>query len=237
MRIQNAFLVLIFLVLPFSVSSQGGANKIDLIQGVWANNRNNETEYSFKIIDGIRSLGISYTNDLKRFDFYFVESLEGFQNKTYNESDSININSFEVNGEYFTTVLYPNEVSVDGWVKIADCMVASYFECDGLNMSINGGKLVEFHKIVSLPQAALQKVFDQGRRDRRNYISEYLHIEVREVFRNRTKLYLGPGGEFAKYLPAQLLVTVLEKKRQWIKIQFESNNVVEQGWIMERSLR
>lgn len=210
-------------------------SKLDLIQGIWENIYNNENEKSFKIINGIKSLGVSFTNDQTDLDFYLMESIEGFQNLDYDSFDSLNINSFNKNDKYFTTIINIKYIR-NGWINKKYCILPDYFECDGENMSINGGQLVEYVRINRLPGTALKLIYNRGKKDNRDYIKEYLQIEVREITSEKSVIYSEPGIPTKMYLIKGDIVTIIREKENWLNIEYLGNKLVK-GWIKKSDIR
>jgi hypothetical protein len=106
-------------------------------------------------------LALSYSDSSKARDFYLNECLEGFQNAS-ETADSINVDSLQRGGKFFTTVLDKDRVSKDAWIKTSYCIIPVYFECNGENMLINGAKLMEYHRINRLPIPLLKFDFPKG---------------------------------------------------------------------------
>jgi len=210
-------------------------SKFDLIQGIWENINNNEYEKSFKIINGVKSLGFSFTNNQTDSDFYLMESIEGFQNLDYDSFDSLNINSFNENDKYFTTIINIKYIR-NGWVNKKYCIVPDYFECDGENMSINGGQLVEYMKIKRLPGTALKLLYNRGKKDNRDYIKEYLQIEVGEITSEKCVIYSEPGIPTKMYLIRGDIVTIIGEKEDWLNIEYLGTKLVK-GWIKKSDVR
>ena len=226
---KKTFLILVLLNYICPIKAQDKEkSKLDLIQGIWENIMNTEIEHSFKILKGTKSLGISHTNEYSNLDFYLLESIEGFQNYRYEDVDSINIDSLNENGKYFTSIIYKEEINKNGWVKIQYCIVPEYFECNGENMSINGGQLVEFVKINKLPFITLKLLYKRGKKDNRNYIEEYLNIKVVEITAPTSTVYSLPDKPTAIQLSKGYVVTVIEEKGEWLKVDYGTDNP---GWI------
>jgi hypothetical protein len=208
-------------------------SKLELIQGIWENTLNSGSDHSYKIIKGMYSLGFSY-NDPSELGFYLIESIEGFQNKKYDDFDSIDVNSFNKNGANFTTIINKKYIK-NGWVKKKYCIVPEYFDCNGQNMSINGGQLVEYAKIERLPNLALKMLLKRGKIDKHNYIKEYLGIDVREVKVAKSIINSNPGIPTKMYLLKGDVLTIVEEKGEWIKIECEGKILV-QGWIEKQDI-
>jgi hypothetical protein len=230
-KISFLFFIIFFLLDIEAQEKQ--INKLELIQGVWENTLNSDSDHSYKIIKGMNSLGFSY-NSPSELGFYLIESIEGFQNKKYSDFDSINVNSFDKNGTNFTTIINKKFIK-SGWVKKKYCIVPEYFECDGQNMSINGGQLIEFAKIDRLPNLALKMLLDRGKLDKRNYLKEYLGVDVREVKVAKSIINSNPGMPTKMYLLKGDVLTILEEKGEWIKIEFEGKKLV-QGWVKKNEV-
>ncbi|MFT3737198.1 MAG: SH3 domain-containing protein [Breznakibacter sp.] len=211
--------------------------KFSLIQGIWERNELSGIEKSFKIINKTNTLGISYSiHAPDNIELFLVESTEGFQNRHYKEFDSIDVNSLkEDDGKYYTIILN-NKYIKNGWIKKKYCIVPDYFECDGILMSINSGQLVEYEKITRLPSVALKLLYNRGLNDNRNYIKEYLGIEVEEIKSDKSIIFSNPETATKMYLTKGDVVTILEKKGNWLKIEFFGTKLVT-GWIRQTDVK
>jgi hypothetical protein len=231
MRKFNTILLIIFSHLVSEAQVNKSSN-LDLIQGIWENTMNSDTLNSYKIIKGINSLGISFTRDSNKFVFYFLESLEGFQNYRSDEADSISVSSLNKNGKYFTTIINKKNIK-NKWVKMLYCIVPDYFECNGENMSINGGQLVEFSKIDRLPNSALKLLYYRGKQDKKDYIKEYLDIKVVEIISQKATIFSAPEMPTSLQLIRYDVVVVIEEKGKWLKVDYGTNNL---GWIKREDI-
>ncbi len=232
---KKIILILNFLVCVLHINAVSQkTNKLELIQGIWENVMNVETEQSYKIIKGTKSLGISLVKSPNEYDFYLLEIIEGFQNYRYDEVDSININSLNKDGKYFTSIIYMEKTKQTGWIKMEYCIVPEYFECNGENMSINGGHLVEYYKIPKLPNEALKKLYYRGKKDKRDYIKEYLDIKVVEVNLPLGIICVAPGKAIVKQLTKGEVVTILEEQENWLKVDYGADNP---GWIRKEDVK
>jgi hypothetical protein len=203
-------------------------NNLELLQGIWAGNLNSESESLYKIINGNKSIGLSFARDSKLSDFYLNESFEGFQNYRYDEVDSINIKWLSEDGKYYTSIIDEGRIRKDGWVNIEYCIIPEYFANDGELMSINGGQLVEFDKIDQLPFDVLVNLYKRGKLDKRDYIKEYLQIEVLVIKSLKSKIYTRPNKQVKGQLQKDDVIIVLEESGKWIRIKCRDS---ETGWI------
>ncbi len=201
--------------------------KLSLMQGIWENTMNSDSEKAFTIINEKFSINFVFSNYPNELDFPLSESLEGFQDFDSGNNDSININVLKEDGLYYT-IVDKKYVNANGWAHRPDYLTPKYFECDGENMSINGGELVEYEKIPKLPNEALKKLYYRGKKDNRNYIKDYLGTKVTEITQAKSIVYSEPGKITTTQLSKGDVVTVLEEKGGWIKVDYGEDTP---GWI------
>lgn len=201
--------------------------KLSLMQGIWENTMNRDSEKAFTIINGKYSINFVFSNDPNELDFPLGESLEGFQDFDSGNNDSININALKEDGLFYT-VVNKKYVNAQGWVHRPDYLTPKYFECDGNIMSINGGELVEYEKMPKLPIEALKKLYYRGKQDNHDYIKDYLDIKVSEIGVPQSTVYTEHNKPTATRLSKGDIVTVLEEKGDWIKVDYGADT---SGWI------
>lgn len=205
------------------------------MQGIWENIMNSDTEKAFTLIKGRESFNFVFSIDQKKLNFPIGESIEGFQNDDSGNKDSLNVKILRDSGLYYT-ILDRNYINKDGWIHRPDYLTPEYFECDGQNMSINGGQLVEYAKIDHLPGLALKMLYNRGKSDNRNYIKEYLDIDVSVVKASKSVIYSNPGmGATKMYLLKGDVLTVIGEKGEWLKIEYRGKKLV-QGWVKKQEL-
>lgn len=210
-------------------------SKLDLMQGVWENTMNSNSEFAYSIIHGVKSLDFVYSTDDKKLDFPLSESLVGFQNSDNGNRDSINMNDLKKDGMYYT-ILDCKYIDDKGWIHRPDYLTPEYFECDGEVMSVNGGQLVEYEKLKRLPSNALKKLYDRGEVDKCNYIKEYLNIEVKEIKVNKSYIYSRPDALTKMYFIKGDVVTVVGKSGDWLHIEYLGKRLI-QGWIHNKDVK
>ncbi len=103
-------------------------------------------------------------------------------------------------------------------------------------MSIGGGQLAEFSRIASLPQFTLKQLYKRGKLDKRNYLQDYLGLTIKEVAPPKSTIYQSPTIATKMYLIRGDLVSVLEQKEDWVKIEYQGKKTI-QGWIKRQDLR
>jgi hypothetical protein len=223
--------IILFLLDFFIIALSFAQTKESQIQGIWANIMNDvESEQRFKIINGVYSLAISHQND-SNLDYYLNESLEGFINAI--SFDSINETSFDKNGKHFITVWGEKE---NGWIKKPSYIIPSYFSCEDGLLSIGGSHLAEYSQIIRLPPQTMRLLYLRGKQDKRNYLKEYLDIDVRVVVVPKSIIYSEPDKPTKMYLIKGDIITVLEEKDGWLKIEYEGKKLVT-GWMRKNNSR
>lgn len=231
---------IIVLLLCFTTESFTQApSKLKLLQGIWDYTMNSDTSKSYKVVSGKKCLEFGYIKSDNDLDFTLFEMIIGFQSfaTKYDETEFIHIDSLKENGLYFTEIVDTDEIGQDGFGNKAFCMIASYYECDGELLSINGGKLFEYGKVPKLPNEAIKKLYNRGKHDNRNYIKDYIGIDVKEIKDAKTTIYSKPETSTKIRLLKGDLVTIVMQEGEWCKIEFEKNEIVHEGWIMNRRIK
>ncbi len=99
------------------------------MQGIWENNESSKTEQAFVIIEGMSALSFVHSDQGNELNFSLTESIQGFQDKSHEDIDSINVNTLKADGAYFTSAFREN-VKKSGWVEKPYFTIPSYFEVD-----------------------------------------------------------------------------------------------------------
>ena len=224
---RKVAIILFFIFDLFNTKGQ-----IDCMQGIWAdiyNGENQYNEFSFTVVKGHKSLNFVYTGNKYVLDFPLTESIIGFLDYNPKTSDPyFNINKLKDDGKFY--VVLDLDYIHDGQIKKSFIVVPDNFECEGENMSINGGQLIELIKSERLPSFALKLLYNRGKKDNKDYIKKYLDIEVKEVQVNKSTIFSKPEVATKMYLIKGDIATVLEEKGDWLKIEFLGKRLVT-GWI------
>ncbi|MDR1225474.1 MAG: hypothetical protein LBK47_01065 [Prevotellaceae bacterium] len=220
------------LVLGVAWNTLFAQTKQEQFQGIWRNVPHIETqEQLFKIINGINGLAISHLNE-DNLDFYLNENIEGFVDT--NSFDVITLDSLHTNGKYYLFISKKNVKN--GRINRIECVIGSdlYFEDD--NLIIEGGRLSEYTHLERLPSLTLRLLYKRGKKDNRNYLKEYLNIDVTEVVSSKSPIYAEPDKPTKMYLIKGDIVTVLEEKDGWLRIEYEGKKMIT-GWIKKEDIR
>jgi hypothetical protein len=208
--------------------------KLLQMQGVWDYTMNTDTVKSYKIVVNKSCLDFSYkvNND----EITLLEMIIGFQNiaAKYDETEFIHIDSLKENGLFFTEIVDKEEIGQDGLINKAFCMIASYYECDGELLAINGGKLFEYEKISELSYGAIKKLYNRGKQDNRNYLKDYLNLKVQSIKPVKCVLYSQPNKPTKARLNSDDVVIVIEGTSKWIKVKYSEEGF---GWVKKDDLK
>ena len=208
--------------------------RLALMQGVWDCSTNDEVSI-FKIVKDKNCLEFTYQPS-GNLDFTLFDMMIGFQSSVtkYSEIQVINIDSLKENGLYYTEIIDKKDIGQDGTIDKAFCIIPSYYECDGSVLSINGGKVFDYEKIPKLPNKALKKLYYRGKKDNRNYIKDYLNIKVAEISTSKSTVYSEPDKPKAILLSKGDVVTVLEEKGVWLKVDYGADTL---GWLKKEDTK
>ena len=222
----SAVLCLCFLTRVFSQNNS--PSTFQKIQGIWLlinkpESTNNTS--SVTINKGLRTLNFEYALDGSKD--YIEEYYMGFQDYNFNDVDSINVKSLKETGSYYT-VIAMKSVNRNGWVMKPDFLTPEIVEIGEQTMWINYGNVSMFEKIDKLPRLTLKLLYNRGKKDKHDYIKDYLNLKVAEIKKQKETVYSLPDKPTAVQLSEGDVVTVVEEKGQWLKIDYGADTL---GWI------
>jgi hypothetical protein len=222
--------------LCISASTQIDVNSLKSVQGIWY--RVNLPEYtnnssSIKINKGFKSLNLEYSISEEKKN-YISEYYIGFQDSSSYDIETINISKLREFGNYYT-VISMSSINDNGEVTIPNFSTPEIVELDENIMWINYGKITMYERIYRLPIKALKILYLQGKQDKRNYLKEYLDIDVREIIVNKNIIYFEPDIPTKMYFIKGDVVTILEEKNKWLKVEYEGNKLIT-GWIKKKDV-
>jgi hypothetical protein len=219
--------VIFFCFIPESYAQ---APKLKLMQGVWNYTMNTDTSNFYKVVSGKDCLDFGFLTSNVDSEFTLLEMVIGFQNSItkYDDTLFIHVDSLKEDGVFYTAIINKENITSEGIIDKAFCIIASYFECDGELLSINGGKLFEYEKISTLPFSALLRLYRRGKIDKRDYIKDYLKIKVLTIRNAKCKVYSNPSEPTNLQLKKDDIVVVIEDRGNWLKVQYDESGV---GWI------
>jgi hypothetical protein len=223
-------IVLIFILGIWKISFS--QTKQEQFQGIWMNIMSDPNgEMLIRIVKGINVLSIAHQGE-DYIDYYLVETIEGFIN--VEDFETINVKDFDINGKYYLSV-FKDDVKLTRIQKKGYMMRSElYFEDDKL--IIEGGKLAEYTRLECLSSMTLRLLYKRGKKDNRNYLKEYINIDVTEVVSSKSTIYSEPDKPTKMYLVKGDVVTVLEEKEGWIKMEYEGKKLIT-GWIKKKDTK
>ncbi|GHT51423.1 hypothetical protein AGMMS49982_08830 [Bacteroidia bacterium] len=98
------------------------------------------------------------------------------------------------------------------------------------------GKLAEYVQLERLPALTLHLLYKRGKKDKQNYLKEYLNIDVVEVVINKSVIYSASNTPTKMYFIKGDVVTVIEEQDDWLKVEYEGKKLVT-GWIKRGDVR
>jgi hypothetical protein len=150
----------------------------------------------------------------------------------YGDCDLPSIDSLKDNGLYYFDVipLY-FEVEDDRKVYVESaCREISFFtekQDTFMNLySSSRQQYVTYKKLDSLPPKLQRYLMSKG---------YYLGSPHKEILSEKTGIYSSPGIPTRMYLIKGDVVTVLEEKNGWLRIEYEGKRVVT-GWIKKQAV-
>jgi hypothetical protein len=238
-KIMKNFFIILFL--HYTIAAHGQIDtKLSLIQGIWQYSFPNKTGVNtgsiFKIVNNEKCLEFTYIPDSNELTHPLFKMVVGFQdsvNSSY-ENEEIDTNAFKADGLYYTEIISEEYIKEDGLVRKPDFIVPSYFECDGQVMSIAGSKLFEYEKVFELPYEAVMYLFRRSKRDERNYLKEYLKLEVLAIKPLKCTVYSKPDKHTNVQLNRDDVVVIIEKKGDWLKVEYGEDGI---GWIKKEAVK
>lgn len=225
---KNIFLLLLLSSLIKLQAQVKKSSQLSLLQGIWSCTSNEDSNTNFKVVKNKDCL-VFYVSDDSISTV--LNMMVGFQSFASNDAEIevIYVNNLNENGLYFTEIIDKKYIKGDGSIRRAFCVIASYYECDGQRLSINGNSsLYEFSKINQLPHDILTKLYERGKKDQQNYIKEFLDLNVKEITTPISIIYSVPEQVTANRLKKGDVVNILEEKADWIKVDYGAE---EPAWI------
>ena len=207
------------------------------LEGIWLyldtpeNPNTNNTSFIMINKSG-KKLGFEYK--LNGEETWIGESYYGFQDYHQYEVTAINKRDLKMTGKYYTEIA-ARFIDKDGFVKVPGFSMPEIIELTENSLWINFGKVSMYEKIDKLPAIALKLLYLRGKQDNRDYIKEYLNIDVKEIIVPKSIIYSEPDNPTKMYLIKDDVVTITEEKDNWVKIEYFGKTLVT-GWIKKEEV-
>ena len=155
-------------------------SNLKCLEGIWSNNSNNSNNvFSYKIINGNRMLSFGYENGDSSLNFPLLTHIIGFQSKTDDELDSLDKTQLVSFGLHYTEITEKEYKKKGNWTK--NYFIPLKFGCENNEMTLLSGKLAEFSRLNKIPNESLALLNARGKKDKRNYLSEFLKISLKNI--------------------------------------------------------
>lgn len=244
-KIKSLFLIISTLgIFTISAKSLIYQSKLELIVGIWKEILLKPDYYENRYIiikkhnDNDLFLGIlflAYTNDKDNYDFYLNEAIAGFQDKFQFENEinnEFNKNIFNKNGKYLTIINSTFEIDKQDCLKTSDVMlIYNNIEYDDIKLTLYSSNLFEYTRInkTEIPFLMIKLLYEEGKKKNKNYIKEYLDIEVKEIKREKCYIYDEKKNKTVAELEKGDIFVIIEEKDGWLKVEYGEE--YKQGWI------
>jgi hypothetical protein len=145
----------------------------------------------------------------------------------YNDCDLPSIDSLKRSGDYYfevTPLEFEDENKRKIYVENACGQVSFFTEKQDTFMNIyysSRQQYVTYKKLDSLPQNVQKHLAENG---------IYVGFPRREISSDKTTIYAAPNISTRMYLIKGDVVTVLEEKDGWLRVEYEGRKLVR-GWI------
>jgi hypothetical protein len=229
-----SILFLIYNILLFGQSEKQKEYDINQIQGIWqmyANytNPNENAFYKvFHIFKGRKCLDVDIRdNPLEKlsvtvFDYGFANS--------YMRDEICALDSLRDTGRVYLELLE------NANLKDCDVNIASIFELrpkSYLNIFSD-----ECNYLEKAPKEVLKVLYKRGKRDKRDYIKEFLDMRVCNIQTEKSFIYDSIQTKTKMYLIRDDIVTVTGEQGGFIKIEYETAKGDKiKGWVKKEDLQ
>ena len=205
--------------------------KQEQLQGIWENIMSESSgEMLIRIVNGISVLSIAHQGE-EYINFYLAETIESFIN--VEDFETININDFDANGEYYISV-FRDDIKRNQ-IQKKNYMMRNKLYFDDDRLIIEGGKFAEYVHLDRLPPLTMHLLYRRGRKDNRDYLKEYLNINVMQIATSQVTICSYPNIPTRMYLIKGDMVIVLEEREGWLRVEYEGKKVVT-GWIKKEDV-
>ncbi len=212
-----------------SISQTLNNGNITCLEGIWSNNSNYSTNVlSYRIISGNKMLSFGYEHGDSSLNFPLLIHIVGFQGKTEDEIDSLDKTQLVNFGLHYTEITEDDYSKKGNWTK--NYFIPLKFGCDNNEMTLLSGKIAEFSRLSRLPIESISLLNARGKKDKRNYLSEFLKISLKGIKPSKSLINSIPNKPTKMYLIKGDEVEILEEKGEWLKIRYYGKKTIE-GWI------
>ena len=193
---------------------------INDLNGVWQNGIDTNVFCLFK--NGYSLTTFYYENKLNLFGS--VDSY-GFVNKTDTTFKEIKIKRNNKDDLFYWGGI-TSGFDFEDIGKIGGRM-----ELVNVNVNVN-----VYRKVQNLPNIYIRGLYEQGKKDKRDYLKEFLSIDMHEITKVKSLIYRLPNIPTKIYLIKGNEIEILEEKGEWLRIRYYGKKTVE-GWIKKSDVK
>lgn len=183
------------------------------LQGIWIDSRDSN---SFRIIKKDSTLDYYF-----KYGYVSIDKV-GFISKDHAElaSDEYNIDSVKdiaVNNNY----LVMSGLTFDYETNLGDDVIELFYN-----------NFFYLYRLKKLPYKAFFDLYQLGKKDKRDYLEQFLDIDAREARRDRAYIYSAPDTITKMYLIKGDIFKVLSEQDDWIEMEYETaKGRIIRGWL------
>jgi hypothetical protein len=98
------------------------------------------------------------------------------------------------------------------------------------SIELESWNIFNFRRVKLLPNNFIKILYNQGKIDKREYLKEFLNMNMREIIIPKSNIYSISHISTQMYLVKGNEVEILESKDEWLKIRYYGKKIIE-GWI------
>jgi len=232
-------LTIVLMIFTRCISQTLNNGNLKCLEGIWSNNSNNSNNiFSYRIITGNKMLSFGYEYGDSSLNFPLLIHVIGFQGKAEDEMDSLDKTQLVNFGLHYTEITEKDYKKKGNWAK--NYFIPLKFGCENNEMTLLSGKLAEFSRLNKLSNESVSLLIARGKNDKRNYLTEFLKISLKEIKPLRSVIYSTPNTPTKMYLLKNDEVEILEEKGEWLMVRYYGNGATSrktiEGWIKKSDI-
>ena len=207
---------------------------LECMQGVWKIYREDNTTV-FNINKSFNSLTIGY--DANGESISISETVFGFLDYNPNDSGRVHYSDLKPEGSYYVE-LFPGDMNADSVFRSQYFLTPDYGDCDDEGMYIHAHRyIIESVRLQHLPSRAMRYLYEEGIKDNRNYILEYLEKQAAQVKAEKSIIYSNPETPTKMYLIKGDVITILEEQEGFYRMEYETaKGELITGWVKKEDV-
>ena len=103
------------------------------------------------------------------------------------------------------------------------------------SLELSNTNIFMLNRVNYLPAVLIKKLIFQSKKDKRDYIKEFLDIEFKKITTKKSLIHSAPNKPTKMYLIKGDEVEVLEEKNGWLNIRYYGKKTIE-GWVKKEEV-